>query len=164
MHGRYIILTFFLLIISILASQAQDCDVDFPGTSTLLYSVDCSGDPTPSNLNFGLVTAIGDNDTFTFDSPATITASGNFIINAEGSGKIIIPAGVTLNITGFMQLNQSGGCSSGSPCTFEIVVNGTLNVSGNFQNNLTTLIWSGSGTVDVDGQRHELVRQLRRRP
>jgi len=125
--------------------------VNFPGTSTLLFSTSCGGSSV-SNLTLGQSPNFDDNDTFTFDSPATITVTGGFLVNARGSGKIIIPFGVTVNVSGGFQLNpQSAGCESGNPCVFEIEVEGTLNVSGGLQNNLVMLVWSGLGTVDVDG-------------
>ena len=146
---RYLLLFAFFLDLSICA-HAQTCDVDFPGSSSLDFSTECGGSSI-DDLTLGKDTFMGDNDDFTFDSPATININGNFQVNAEGDGKIIIPAGVTVNVSGNFQLDaQNSGCESGSSCTFEFVVNGTLNVNSNLQNNLVTLIWSGTGTVDVD--------------
>ena len=93
---------------------------------------------------------MGIGDVFTFNLPV-INISGNILVNAQGSGKIVIPAGVTLNVAGNFQLDsKNSGCTSANPCIFEIEVNGTANFSGNFQNNLVTVIWSGTGTVVVD--------------
>lgn len=127
---------------------AQNCDVDFPGTTTATFSAACG---VSSNLTLGKSTYMGNGDTFTFNAPSTININGNMTVNAQGSGKIIIPAGVTVNISGNFNLNQrNGGCSQSSPCAFEIVVNGTLRVSNNFQNSLQNLSWSGTGDVIVD--------------
>ena len=139
-----------ILCIASCALNAQNCEVDFPGSSTLTFSGECGGS-TVDDLTLGKNTFIGDNDEFTFDSPATININGNFQVNAQGDGKIVIPAGVTVNVSGNFQLDaQNSGCESGNACTFEFVVEGTLNVNSNLQNNLVTLIWSGTGTVDVD--------------
>jgi gliding motility-associated-like protein len=93
---------------------------------------------------------MGDNDIFTFDSPSLINVQGNFTVSAEGDGKIVIPAGVTVIIDGNVQLDaKNGGCDKDFPCTFTIVVNGSLQVNGSLKNNLVNLIWEGSGTVPV---------------
>ena len=92
-----------------------------------------------------------DGDTFTFNSPSVINITGNLHVDAEGSGKIIIPAGVTVNVDGNFQLHsKDGGCTFANPCVFEIVVNGTANFDDNVDSEIFTLVWSGTGTVTVD--------------
>jgi HYR domain len=132
-----------------LPALAQDCDVDFPGIVLRNFSTTCGG-PSASNLTLGKNTYMGTGDVFIFNLPV-VNISGNISVNAQGSGKIVIPAGVTLNVAGNFQLDsKNSGCTSANPCIFEIEVNGTANFSGNFQNNLVTVIWSGTGTVVVD--------------
>lgn len=127
----------------------QNCDVDFPGTANRNYTTSCGG-PSTSNLTLGKDVNMNNGDVFTFNSPI-VNIDGNLEVNAQGSGKIIIPAGVAVNIDGNFQLkSRNGGCTAANPCFFEIVVFGTLNISGNFQNNLVRLIWSGNGTVVAD--------------
>ncbi len=148
--SRMLLLVAFYFLLSASASEAQDCDLDFPGTTTSNYSTSpgaCGSASIGGSVNVGKNTQIGDNDTFTFDSPATINIGGSIQVKAVGSGKIIIPAGVTVNVSGSFQLDDDGGCGG---CSFEIEVNGNLNVTGNLQNNLDALTWTGTGTVDVD--------------
>jgi len=145
--AQFICLTVLWINTSVLSGQ--NCDVDFPGSADLNFSTSCGG-PSIDNLTLGLSNYMGANDSFTFDAPATITINGNFNINARGGGKIIIPAGVTINVTGNFQLDpKTGGCVSGNNCTFEIEVLGTLIIAGNLQNNLKTLVWTGTGEVKV---------------
>ena len=128
--------------------MGQNCEVDFPGTAILNFSSSCGS--STSNLILGKNIYFGNGDIFTFDLPVN-NVGGNIHLNAEGSGKIIIPAGVTVNVDGNFHLDpQSSGCSSANPCIFEIEVNGNFNISNNFHNNLMTLVWSGSGTVVID--------------
>ncbi len=142
------ILVLISLAYPILPAMGQNCDVDFPGTAIRNFSSSCG--PSSSNLTLGKNTYFGNGDIFTFDLPVN-NVGGNIHLNAQGSGKIIIPAGVTVNVDGNFHLDpQSSGCSSANPCVFEIEVNGTFNISNNFHNNLMTLVWSGSGTVVVD--------------
>lgn len=144
------ILWLVIAMVTTLPVKGQNCVVDFPGVSSLNYSSTC-GSASIFNFNLGTSIFMGDNDIFTFDAPATITVDGNLVVQAEGNGKIIIPAGVIVNVLGNFQLGpQNGGCENGNSCAFEMEVNGTLNVIENFQNNLTTLIWSGTGIVAVD--------------
>ncbi len=137
----------FLLLLGSLSALGQNCSVDFPGTSARNFSMACGG--TSSNLTLGEDIYMGNGDSFTFDVSANI--DGNVSVNAQGNARIVIPSGVTVNVDGNFQLDQKdSGCSSSNPCIFEIEVNGTLNISKNFQNNLVRLVWSGSGTVNVD--------------
>lgn len=92
---------------------------------------------------------MGNGDIFIFNVPI-INITGNIAINAQGSGKIVIPAGVTVNLDGNFQLDsKNSGCSSANPCVFEIEVNGNANFDHNFQSDLVTVVWSGTGTVVV---------------
>jgi gliding motility-associated-like protein len=137
------------LIAHALPLMSQNCEVDFPATATRSFSSACGGS-TCSNLTIGKNTAMGNGDTFTFDLPV-INISGNVEINAEGSGKIIIPAGVTVNIEGNIHLkSKNSNCTSSNPCVFEIVVNGTLNMDKHFRNDMVTVVWSGAGLVDAN--------------
>lgn len=141
-----------LLQYPMLPAWAQTCDVDFPGTGTTHYSAAC-GRPSSLNLRLGKNIAMADGDVFVFDSPATITIIENFLVDAEGSGKIIVPSGVTVVINGNFQLDRRNSeCSHANPCAFEIEVNGSIHFSQNLQNNLVNLIWSGAGSVVVDHQ------------
>jgi len=145
---RFTIL-FTLVLVVCFPVLSQDCDVDFPGTSTLNFSATCGGSSI-DNLTLGKNISLGDNDTFTFDAPAAINILGSLDVDAQGDGRIIIPAGVTVIIDGNMRLDpQTGGCESGNPCTFTIEVNGILQILGDFRSNLVTLVWEGSGTVEV---------------
>jgi len=139
---------FIFLISPILPVLGQNCQLDFPGTSTLIFSGAC-GSPTVGNLELGDNINMGDGDTFTFDLPV-VNIIGNLHIDVDGSGKIIIPAGVTVNVGDNVQLhNKNGECTSANPCMFEIVVNGTANFTDDLENDLVTLVWSGTGTVIV---------------
>ncbi len=143
-------LVWLLLPMLVIPTQlhAQNCDVDFPGTSSQLFSVACGG--SPGSLNLGKDIFLDDNDTFTFDSPATINIQGNLTIAAQGDGTIIIPVGVTVVVDGNLQLDaKNGGCESGNTCSFDLIVNGTLQVNGSLQNRLFGLVWEGLGTVQV---------------
>ncbi|TDI69472.1 MAG: HYR domain-containing protein [Bacteroidetes bacterium] len=145
---RFTILFAMVLVVCV-PVLSQDCDVDFPGTSTLNFSATCGGSPI-DNLTLGKNISLGDNDTFTFDAPAAINILGSLDVDAQGDGRIIIPAGVTVIIDGNMRLDpNTGGCESGNPCTFTIEVNGYLQILGDFRSNLVTLVWEGSGTVEV---------------
>ncbi len=127
----------------------QNCDVDFPGTALRNFSGACGGTST-SNLTLGKNTYMGNGDIFTFNLPV-VNITGNFSVNAQGSGKIIIPAGVTVNVDGNFQIDsKNSGCTPANPCTFEIVVNGSANFLHNFQNNVVNIVWSGTGTVTVE--------------
>ena len=140
------IIVFAFLSIN-LSALGQNCDVDFPGTSTRYFSTACGG--AVSNLTLGKDINMNNGDSFTFDRSVDI--GGNVSINAQGNARIIIPSGVTVNVDGNFQLDQkNSGCSSSNPCIFEIEVNGALNISQNLQNNLVKLVWSGSGAVTVD--------------
>jgi large repetitive protein len=89
-------------------------------------------------------------DVFIFDSPI-ININGNVTVNANGSGKIIIPWGVSVVIDGNFRLDaKRPGCSQANTCAFEIEVNGSIHFAQNFQNTLSGVIWSGTGTVAVD--------------
>src|SRR3989337_1196122 len=90
-----------VLMCRILPVIGQNCDVDFPGTAIRYFSTSCGGSSS-SNLELGKNIVMGDGDSFTFDVP-TINISGNLKINAQGSGKIIIPGGVTVNVDGNVQ-------------------------------------------------------------
>ena len=82
---------------------AKNCDVDFPGISNLSINSECGG--SIDNLNLGKDIYMGDGDVFTFDSPGTISISGSLGIFAQGDGTIVIPVGVTVNVSGNMQLD-----------------------------------------------------------
>ncbi len=144
------LLLFFFIIGTTLVVKGQDCNVSFPNSSSLSYSTTCNL-PTIPNLTLGNTVFMGDGDTFTFDSPATITIEGDLIINGGGSGKIVIPEGVTVNVGGNVYLYQKNNrCNSANACTFEVQVNGTLTVSNSFENHLMTLMWSGTGNVAIN--------------
>jgi gliding motility-associated-like protein len=129
-----------------LSALCQNCEVDFPGTAIRYFSSTCVG-ASPPNLTLGKNSYVGNGDIFTFNLPV-VNITGNLEINAQGNGKIIIPTGVTVNVGGNFQINsKNSGCTLNNPCTFEIVVNGTLNIDQNFQNNIVKIIWSGSGDV-----------------
>ena len=133
-----------------LPAISQNCNVDFPGTAVRNFSSSCGGSPS-GNLDLGENINMDDGDVFIFNAPSVINITGNLHLDAEGSGKIIIPAGVTVNVWGDFHLHaKNGGCTSANPCVFEIVVNGTLNLLDNLDNDIFTLIWSGPGTVNVD--------------
>jgi gliding motility-associated-like protein len=140
------VIVFAFIVLRSLSALGQNCDVDFPGTSTQYFSTVCGG--SSSNLTLGNNTNLGNGDSFIFD--ASVNIGGNVSVNAEGNARIVIPSGVTVNVNGNFQLDQkNSGCSSSNPCIFEIEVNGTLNIQQNFQNNLVRLVWAGSGTVTV---------------
>ena len=80
------------------------CTVDFGGTANLDYSDECGG-ATQSELKFES-DPIGDNDSFTFDSPSNITITGDWQIKASGGGTVIIPAGVTVTVEGNFQIES----------------------------------------------------------
>ena len=72
------------------------------------------------------------------------------MVSAQGDGRILIPAGVTVIIDGNVQLDaKNGGCQESNGCIFTIVVNGTLQVTGNLRNSLFELVWEGTGIVHV---------------
>ena len=132
----------------ILPVLAQNCEIDFPGTASRTFSGSCGGS-TVSNLELGKNINMGDGDIFTFNVP-TVNITGNLHVDADGDGKIIIPAGVTVNLSGNFQLHSKNGqCTSANPCVFEIVVNGYANFTDDVDNDIFTLIWSGTGTVVV---------------
>jgi gliding motility-associated-like protein len=141
----------FLAIVFVycfLPAAGQNCDVDFPGTALRDFSSTCGGSSS-ANLELGKNTYMGDGDIFTFDLPI-INISGNIHVNAQGNGKIIIPAGVTVNLDGNFKIDpKNSGCSSANPCIFEIEVNGYANFTDDFESNLVTLVWTGTGTVVV---------------
>ncbi|HEX6226331.1 MAG TPA: HYR domain-containing protein [Chryseolinea sp.] len=92
---------------------------------------------------------MSDGDTFTFDTPI-VNISGNLHIDIDGNGRIIIPAGVTVNVGGDVLIhNKNGQCTAANPCVFEIVVNGTANFTDDVENDAFTWVWSGAGTVVV---------------
>ena len=129
-------------------TMSQNCDVDFPGVSNQSYSIACGG--ITNSLNLGKDIFFDDNDIFTFDAPSLINIQGNLTVSAQGNGVIVIPAGVTVIVGGNVQLAaKNGGCDDINPCTFTIVVNGSLQVTGSLQNNLVNLIWEGTGVVAV---------------
>ena len=143
------ILTIIVSILGTLNAVAQNCDVDFPGIAIRTFSGACGG-PTVNNLELGINFNISDGDTFTFDLPV-VNITGNLHIDVDGSGKIIIPAGVTVNVGGNVQLhNKNSQCTPSNPCVFEIVVNGTANFNKDVDNDIYTVVWSGTGTVTVD--------------
>jgi gliding motility-associated-like protein len=132
-----------------LPAIGQNCDVDFPGTAVRNFSLACGG-VSSSNLRLGKNVYMGDGDIFIFDLPI-ININGNLSVNAQGSGKIVIPLGVTVNVSGNFHLDaQNSGCSAANPCIFEIEVNGQINFSHNFHSNIVTLVWSGTGSVVID--------------
>lgn len=144
--GLIIIIGSMLTALNVIA---QNCDVDFPGTASRTFSGSCGG-PTVNNLELGINFNLGNGDTFTFDIPV-VNITGNLHIDVDGDGKIIIPAGVTVNVGGNVQIhNKNSRCTPSNPCVFEIVVNGNANFNKNFDNDVFTLVWSGSGTVTVD--------------
>ncbi len=139
----------FFTVGAMLTVYGQNCEVDFIGSSSQNYSGACAA-ATIDRLELGNTDYIGDNDVFTFDSPANITITEDLMINAEGNGKIIIPAGVTVNVGRHIKfIPRDGGCENGNACTFEIIVNGTLNGAVDLENSLETLVWSGTGTVSI---------------
>lgn len=143
---RYRLFILVILLFPAIHLAGQSCDVDFPGTSVKTYSAAC-GSSSSANLTLGKSIPFGNGDVFTFDLPE-ITSTGNLEINAEGSGKIVIPAGVTVTLNGNIKLDtKNQGCSSGNTCTFTIEVLGTLIITGNFQNKISNVEWSGNGTV-----------------
>jgi gliding motility-associated-like protein len=136
---------FILLSLRAIPIIGQNCDVDFPGTTTINYSNAC-GLSTLSNITLGKNIFFGNGDVFIFDT--SVTASGNVTLDAEGGGTIIIPAGVTVDIRGNLRIeSKNSGCTLLNPCVFEIQVEGTLIVGGNLTSTLNTLMWSGDGTV-----------------
>lgn len=141
-----------MIIVPILGATnaiAQNCNVDFPGTGTRNFSATCGGSSV-ANLTLGKNVNLANGDVFIFNAPAVINIFGNFEVEAEGSGKIIIPAGVTVNVYGNLKLDpKNSGCRSSNPCTFEIEVQGTLNLLDDLDNSLVNLIWSGNGAVNV---------------
>ena len=140
-----------LLMLAYLTVWPQNCDVDFPGSSNLTFSGACGGSTT-SDLTLGNNQSLGNNDVFTFDAPTTINISGDLEVFSDGDGNIIIPAGVTVIVDGDIDLNaKNGGCESGSSCTLMFQVNGYLLINGALVNNLVTLFWTGTGTVEVKG-------------
>lgn len=153
-HSRFLHLKVALLIgiSSMHLINAQNCDVDFPGSSQLNYSTECGGGSV-NNLTIGKSIAISTGDQFTFDSPAVINIQGNLGVNASGNGRLVIPAGVSVFVDGHMRFDpNNGGCEGDNPCTFTVVVNGHLRVLGGLKNNLTTLVWEGLGTVESVGK------------
>jgi gliding motility-associated-like protein len=137
-------------MIQLLPVFGQNCEVDFPGTAVRTFSGACGGSSS-ANLTLGKNTYMGNGDIFVFDAPAIINITGNIDVNAQGSGKIVIPAGVRVNLGGNFKLDsKNSGCTSANPCTFEIEVNGYANFTHHFDNNIVTLVWSGTGTVVVD--------------
>lgn len=148
-----VILTFSISFVFWFSAHSQ-CDVNFSSPVALTWDGSCGGSST-TNLNLGSSNAMGDGDTFTFDTPSTITIDDNFQLKADGDGTIIIPAGVVVNVdNGTMQFDGDGGCNNSSSCSFELIINGTLNINGgnNFQNNLEELTISGTGTFNISGQ------------
>ena len=104
---KNILRSFFLTVIAvcfILSASGQNCDVDFPGTAIRNFSTSCGGSSS-GNLKLGKNTPFENGDVFTFDG-TTINIIGNVEVNAEGSGKIIIPAGVTVNVGGNFDLKS----------------------------------------------------------
>ena len=137
-----------ILVYWILPAAGQNCDVDFPGTASRTFSGSCGGSSS-GDLELGKNINMGNGDTFTFDVPI-VNINGNLHVDAEGSGKIIIPAGVTVNLGGNFQLHsKNSGCTAANPCVFEIVVNGYANFTDDFDNDLFILKWSGTGTVVI---------------
>jgi gliding motility-associated-like protein len=144
------ILTIFMVTLLIVAAEAQNCTIDFPGISILNLSAICG--PNIDNLTLGKNVPIGNGDVFTFNH-AVVNISGNLKVEASGSGKLVIPMGVTVIVDGNFQLDsKNSGCTSANACTFEIEVLGTLHIKQNIQNNLVTVLWSGSGKVIADNQ------------
>lgn len=144
-----IVLIVIVSILGTVSGFAQNCDVDFPGTAARTFSGSCGG-PTVNNLELGIIFNLSNGDTFTFDLPV-VNITGNLHIDVDGSGKIIIPAGVTVNVGGNVQIhNKNSQCTPSNPCLFEIVVNGNANFNDDVDNDVFTVIWSGTGTVTID--------------
>lgn len=143
---------FFMIIVSVLGTingMAQNCDVGFPGTALHNFSTTCGGSSV-ANLTLGKDINMENGDVYIFNAPAVINIFGNFNVDAQGSGKLIIPEGVTVNVYGNLKLDpKNSGCRSSNPCTFEIEVQGTLNLLDDLDNSLVNLIWSGAGAVNV---------------
>src|SRR5687767_13980692 len=119
------------LTYAVLPAIGQNCDVDFPGTAARNFSSICGGSAT-DNLTLGKNTYMVNGYIFTFNV-STIDMSGNVDVNTQGDGTIIIPSGVTVNVGGNFQIDsKNSGCSISNPCSFEIEVNGTLNLANNF--------------------------------
>ena len=138
-----------MFVIATHVASAQQCAVNFTGSSVQTFSLACGG-ISCTNLNLGKDTPMESGDVFIFDHPV-VTISGNFSVNAEG-GKIIIPLGVTVNVVSNFRLDsRNTGCSVANPCTFEIEVLGNLNIDENFDNKNLSVVWSGSGTVSIAG-------------
>ncbi|NMM49605.1 HYR domain-containing protein [Marinigracilibium pacificum] len=141
-------ITFLFSLTTIPLIVNGNCIVDFPGNSNLNYSSVCNS--TNGNVEIGRNIPLSDGDSFTFDSPSTISIGGIIKIFAAGNGKIIIPEGVTVVVQGNLQIETAGGgCESGAACNFEFIVDGFLIVDGNLQNKATSLIWTGTGIVDI---------------
>ncbi len=132
--------------------SAQNCDVPFPGSSTLQFSNTCGG-ATIGDLHLGSGDFLGNGDSFSFDSPSLITIDGNLHIDANGNGRIIIPPGVTVNVLGKVDLHSKDNqCDKNAACTLVFEVYGTLNVSDNLKNDVITLQWEGTGQVETLGR------------
>jgi gliding motility-associated-like protein len=139
---------FLAMIMPFTRAIGQNCDVDFPAVTITNYSSACGG-TSINDLNLGKNVFLGNGDVFTFDTPI-INASGNFNILAEGSGKIIIPLGVIVHLDGNIKFEgRNSQCTAANPCTFEVVVNGTLIIDGNLNSKMVNLVWSGIGMVTV---------------
>jgi hypothetical protein len=87
-----------LFLVRGLSALCQNCDVDFPGTASRNFSSTCGG-PSSSNITLGKNTNMGNGDIFTFNIPY-VHVIGNIDVNAQGSGKIVIPVGVTVDVDG----------------------------------------------------------------
>lgn len=143
------LLLFVIFSLSVLPSLAQNCNVDFPGTSNAKFSTACGGSST-GDLELGKNVNLSDGDVFTFDIPI-VTVTGKLHVDVEGNGKLVIPAGVTLNVEGGFDLHtKNAGCKPEAPCTFVIEVNGNATFSKDFQNDLFKIVWSGTGTVTFE--------------
>ncbi|HEX6227061.1 MAG TPA: HYR domain-containing protein, partial [Chryseolinea sp.] len=141
----YLLLLFTSITVT---ATGQNCDVDFPGTALRSFSTTCGG-VSSANLTLGKTVNMGDGDVFTFDRPV-INIFGNLHVDARGNGKIVVPVGVTVNVWNNFKLDaKNSGCSAANPCTFEIEVNGTLNLFDDFDNSLVTIVWTGTGNVIV---------------
>ena len=127
---------------------SQNCNVDFPGIVHQKYSAICGGNT--GGIMLGKNTGLSDGDVFTFDTPV-VNIKGNIDVNVEGSGKIVIPSGVTVNLEGHLDVKATKGtCTPENPCALTIEVNGIFQVSKHFSNDIFTIVWSGTGIVTFE--------------
>jgi hypothetical protein len=128
------------VIISVLClkTASSQCNANVNGNIT--YSSlggGCTATPSSVTLN-----NISNGDIFTFNT--NITVSGNMLLDFQSANTtIIINSGVTVTISGDLNLNGNAGVK-------DFIVNGTLIVLNNFnaQNNID---YGGNGIIRVDG-------------